>query len=417
MSAMQKMSVKAGEEVPLKFALMRCGKLMQLRRVTLLRPTLANVTEVLRGWVNGSFGLQYTDEDEDTVQLGSEAEWTECLRLWREGIIGGPNSLQVSVCVGGRCPAKVGGVGRPRAAESERCQPLSVESRSYRRCADGAMEEGADVMQEVRMRAAATNMMERLLGPGALGHISTGAIGVEELSRLGWVQLKQEAGGVELDFDMDRLAREMHRRAHDAFDTGDFGVAADCFQLLSDLQPGVSNHLYNLACARSQQGQTAGALEALSMAIVLGYKDLKHMETDGDLERVRTEKPGEWKALREQVQGKEDVKAEESGSEASSWCLAEREAGSEEQAAVEPEAATGQNAAAAPSAPQAVREEKEEEKEDPAAEAQPQDLRRVVYSEQIEVLREMGVAEDVALEILDSFGGNLERTVQELFAM
>jgi len=388
MSAMQTMSVKEGEAVPLKFALMRCGKLMQTRRVTLLRPTLANVTDLLQGWVNGSFAVQYMDEDEDTVQVGSEAEWTECLRLWREGSIAGPNALHLS-CVVGRCRA-TSPVQRARAAESERSQPLRVESRSYVRHADGTVESGPDEMQERSLGGAAGQVLERLLGPGAMGRISAGGIGVEALSRLGWVEVKQGgAEGVELDFDIGQLAHDVNRRAHDAFDKGDFGVAADWWQLLSDLTPGSSNPLYNLACARSQEGQTARALEALSMAIALGYKNLQHMETDADLERVRTERPGEWKALREQVQGNPQAEEPE----------------------VAPEAAK---------VPAAGGEEKdetqEEEKEGPAADAQPQDLRRVMYSEQLAVLREMGVAEDVALEILDGFGGNLERTVQELFS-
>jgi len=302
---------------------------------------------------------------------------------------------------------------------------LRVESRSYVRHADGTVESGPDEMQERSLGGAAGQVLERLLGPGAMGRISAGGIGVEALSRLGWVEVKQGgAEGVELDFDIGQLAHDVNRRAHDAFDKGDFGVAADWWQLLSDLTPGSSNPLYNLACARSQEGQTAGALEALSMAIALGYKNLQHMETDADLERVRTEKPDEWKALREQVQGIPQAE-EPKGSEVSSavsddWYLAEREAQPEGHDAVASGPATGQNDDAGAKVPVAGEAEKEdvqeEEEADPAADAQPQDLRRVMYSAQLEVLREMGVAEDVALEILDGFGGNLERTVQELFS-
>lgn len=46
---------------------------------------------------------------------------------------------------------------------------------------------------------------------------------------------------------------------------------------------------YNLACSYSLLGMVDRALPALDKAIELGYKDIKHLENDADLERLRSE--------------------------------------------------------------------------------------------------------------------------------
>lgn len=45
---------------------------------------------------------------------------------------------------------------------------------------------------------------------------------------------------------------------------------------------------YNLACSLARAGCADEAIDALSRAILLGYDDLDHMETDPDLESLRT---------------------------------------------------------------------------------------------------------------------------------
>jgi tetratricopeptide (TPR) repeat protein len=44
---------------------------------------------------------------------------------------------------------------------------------------------------------------------------------------------------------------------------------------------------YNLACSLARAGCADEAIDALSRAILLGYDDLDHMETDPDLESLR----------------------------------------------------------------------------------------------------------------------------------
>jgi tetratricopeptide (TPR) repeat protein len=43
---------------------------------------------------------------------------------------------------------------------------------------------------------------------------------------------------------------------------------------------------YNLACSFARAGRTDEAIDALSRAILLGYDDLEHMESDPDLESL-----------------------------------------------------------------------------------------------------------------------------------
>jgi tetratricopeptide (TPR) repeat protein len=44
---------------------------------------------------------------------------------------------------------------------------------------------------------------------------------------------------------------------------------------------------YNLACSLARAGMADEAIDTLSRAILLGYDDLDHMETDPDLESIR----------------------------------------------------------------------------------------------------------------------------------
>jgi len=46
---------------------------------------------------------------------------------------------------------------------------------------------------------------------------------------------------------------------------------------------------YNLACSYSLVKQTDRAFEALFQAVQLGYDDVKHMESDSDLDAVRAD--------------------------------------------------------------------------------------------------------------------------------
>ena len=58
---------------------------------------------------------------------------------------------------------------------------------------------------------------------------------------------------------------------------------------LSKLKPCDPVVNYNLACSYSLLGSVNKALEFLGKAIDLGYNDIKHLENDSDLDRLRDE--------------------------------------------------------------------------------------------------------------------------------
>ena len=55
---------------------------------------------------------------------------------------------------------------------------------------------------------------------------------------------------------------------------------------LVELQPEDFLARYNLACSLARAGRLEEAIDALSRAVLLGYDDLDHMESDPDLESL-----------------------------------------------------------------------------------------------------------------------------------
>ncbi|MFQ5861596.1 MAG: tetratricopeptide repeat protein [Candidatus Brocadiales bacterium] len=59
---------------------------------------------------------------------------------------------------------------------------------------------------------------------------------------------------------------------------------------LVELRPEDPVVRYNLACSYCLTGYVDAALKELEISITLGYKDIRHIETDKDLERLRGDK-------------------------------------------------------------------------------------------------------------------------------
>jgi len=102
----------------------------------------------------------------------------------------------------------------------------------------------------------------------------------------------------QLDFDIDFFERLLARRV-DAVDVlrilaelvskkGDLQRAVELDGRLVELQPEDFLARYNFACSLARAGRAEDAIDALSRAILLGYDDLAHMETDPDLESLRS---------------------------------------------------------------------------------------------------------------------------------
>ena len=58
---------------------------------------------------------------------------------------------------------------------------------------------------------------------------------------------------------------------------------------LVELRPHDAGVHYNLACSYSLLGKTDLAFASLSKSIDFGYRDIKHLENDRDLDRLRNE--------------------------------------------------------------------------------------------------------------------------------
>jgi tetratricopeptide (TPR) repeat protein len=63
--------------------------------------------------------------------------------------------------------------------------------------------------------------------------------------------------------------------------------AVELDRRLVELMPDDFLARYNLACSLARAGRSDEAIDSLSRAILLGYDDLSHMETDPDLESLR----------------------------------------------------------------------------------------------------------------------------------
>jgi tetratricopeptide (TPR) repeat protein len=101
----------------------------------------------------------------------------------------------------------------------------------------------------------------------------------------------------QLDFDIDFFERLLLRKS-DSVEVlrtlaelvsrkGLVKRAVELDRRLVELMPDDFLARYNLACSLARAGRPDEAIDSLSRAILLGYDDLTHMETDPDLESLR----------------------------------------------------------------------------------------------------------------------------------
>jgi len=101
----------------------------------------------------------------------------------------------------------------------------------------------------------------------------------------------------QLDFDIDFFERLLVRNpasievirvlAELASRKGLVTRALELDRRLVELLPGDFLARYNLGCSLARAGRPTEAIDALSRAILLGYDDLAHMESDPDLASLR----------------------------------------------------------------------------------------------------------------------------------
>jgi tetratricopeptide (TPR) repeat protein len=100
----------------------------------------------------------------------------------------------------------------------------------------------------------------------------------------------------QLDFDIDFFERLLARQGNSVETLrilaelvsrkGNVRRAVELDWRVVELLPEDFLARYNLACSLARAGRPDEAIDALSRAILLGYDDLAHMETDPDLESL-----------------------------------------------------------------------------------------------------------------------------------
>ncbi len=75
---------------------------------------------------------------------------------------------------------------------------------------------------------------------------------------------------------------------------------------LAELKPDDPIIRYNLGCSYSLVCDLDAAVEALEVAITLGYKDIKHLENDRDLDKLRGDE--RYRGLLDKIKGKGKTK-------------------------------------------------------------------------------------------------------------
>jgi tetratricopeptide (TPR) repeat protein len=100
----------------------------------------------------------------------------------------------------------------------------------------------------------------------------------------------------QLDFDIEFFERILARKQNSVevlrilaelvSKKGDLNRAVDYDRRLVELEPDDFLARYNLACSLARAGLADEAIDSLSRAILLGYDDLAHMESDPDLESL-----------------------------------------------------------------------------------------------------------------------------------
>ena len=80
-----------------------------------------------------------------------------------------------------------------------------------------------------------------------------------------------------------------------------FNESQKILSTLEEINPSNPSLHYNLACYHTLTGQDGPALNALQRAVELGFKNLESIETDPDLESLRSNPKFEqwWKALKD----------------------------------------------------------------------------------------------------------------------
>ena len=86
------------------------------------------------------------------------------------------------------------------------------------------------------------------------------------------------------------------------YETKDYKMSSDLYNKAFKIESKNPNHLYNGACASSLAGNTKNAFKWLNLSIEKGWTNLKHLNSDTDLENLHSKK--EWGKTVEKLEKK-----------------------------------------------------------------------------------------------------------------
>ena len=98
--------------------------------------------------------------------------------------------------------------------------------------------------------------------------------------------------------DYSKLVSE----ADKLYETKDYKMSSDLYNKAFKIESKNPNHLYNGACASSLAGNTKNAFKWLNLSIEKGWTNLKHLNSDTDLENLHSKK--EWGKTVEKLEKK-----------------------------------------------------------------------------------------------------------------
>eukprot|EP00005_Dracoamoeba_jomungandri_P001547 CAMPEP_0174262520 /NCGR_PEP_ID=MMETSP0439-20130205/13020_1 /TAXON_ID=0 /ORGANISM="Stereomyxa ramosa, Strain Chinc5" /LENGTH=362 /DNA_ID=CAMNT_0015347239 /DNA_START=67 /DNA_END=1155 /DNA_ORIENTATION=+ len=199
---------------------------------------------------------------------------------------------------------------------------------------------------------------------------------------------------VDLDINLVQLFDALHNRALALMEKGDkksLEGARTVLQVQLNIVPDHFLSLYNLACAESLIGNHAAAVDALRRSIENGYKNLKHLLSDPDLDNIRDCEG--YDACIDLLAPQEEAK--------------EPEAMEEESKAVEKE-----------EEPQTMEEEPQKMEEPQAMEEEPKaPVVRSPWQSQLDSLSAMGFTDtELCEKLLNKHKGDVVKVVHSLLA-
>lgn len=301
------MHKKSGKMVSFKVYIKGTG---EIRRVGVpIVPKYDAVVELMRnlfpeGHRPASFKVQWKDEDNDFITVGSQMEWEEAVEA-HAGVW--PIRLYLST--------------EENSSVEQAVEQEKVEEKAEEKIEE-KMKENVEQKVEVEEKVEADEekvstldlndvpvrdlAMDYLNGPYSVESIECGSdvdqakvarivrAAVRDMVRQGCLNsiiFKSSDGDMLVDVDVPKLAYAMHKQAcsllREDADSHDYRNA---YQLLSHviaLEPWNSSAHYNMACTLSLSGEIERALAYLKLSLEKGFTDFDNMMTDPDLKNIR----------------------------------------------------------------------------------------------------------------------------------